>query len=269
MEEIVFRAAVVGDCHSTEMSPVRTAVARSLSSWDVREFRGLSELITDGPGDGFFPDLVLLCQRWRDEYSAREVRDALAAFPVARWICVFGAWCESEGRHGSRWPMAVRIPVGFVGTRLATEAAVVQGDIPALALTAARDEVFEFDTQQQPFPKHQAAEIPVAILSPDRELRSWLSDLCRQGGLVPEFQMESPDSPTIQIIDLDPFTQEMRDQIRRLKQQRPEARILGLLGLITPEVVREVQNEGVEAVLSKLTPAAQLLDRVLELAHPQ
>ena len=266
MHEPVFRAALVGDAHSAEMSLVPEAAARHLRGWELREFRGLNPLLTDGPADGFFPDLVLVCQRWRDEYSAHAVREGLAQFPVARWICVYGAWCESEGRHGSRWPMAVRVPLRTLETRLATEAAVVKGDIPALALTAARDEVFEFDTQNK-YPRHEGSEVRVAIHSPDRELRGWLSDLCSQAGLTVDSPPGESGSARIVIADFDPLTEATRVQLRAQRQNNPESKVVALLGLAPPEVIKDLETEGVAKVVSKLSPAAQILAEILEFAQ--
>ncbi len=265
MEEPILRAAVVGDAHSPEMAPVPEHLARSLAGWEAREFPGLGELLRDGPAEGFFPDLVLVCQRWRDEYSAHEVREGLATFPVARWICVYGAWCESEGRHGSRWPMAVRVPLRSLETRLATEAAVVRGDIPALALTAARDEVFEFDTQHK-YPTWQGPQRSVMIHSPDRRVGEWLSDLCRDAGLRVVASFEESETLDIVVWDLDPLTEEVQAEIRRQRQQHPEARWLGLMGLAPPEVVADLKSEGIDEVLPKLAPAAQILSQILAAA---
>jgi hypothetical protein len=266
MDEPTFRAALVGDSRSGEFSLVRPIITRKLPAWEVREYEGLTQLLAPGSTDGFFPDLVMVCQSWRDEYSADQVRAGLANFPVSRWICVYGAWCESEGRHGSHWPMAVRVTMSALETRLAHEAAVVQGRIPALPLTAARDEVFEFDAQSR-FPKPAGPGIWVAIHGPDRAWRTCLSDLCRQAG-IGVFEDRNTSAP-LHIVDLDPFTPAMRSSLGQLQQREPSAKILGLKGLVFPEDRRELQAEGVQAVLSKLTPVGQILDTILMLGQGQ
>ena len=113
---------------------------------------------------------MVVCQHWRDEYADEDVQKALEILPLARWICVSGAWCESEGRHGSRWPAAVRVPISSLTARLAFEANVVRGKTPALALTAGRDEIFEFDSLLS-FPHDFGGSLTVGIDSPDPALR--------------------------------------------------------------------------------------------------
>lgn len=265
MEESTYRAALVGDLDCTEMAPIRAAVARHLSGWDIREFSGLKTFNEAGLTADYFPDLILVAQRFRDESSAEEVRRAFETFPVARFICVSGAWCESEGRHGSRWPMAVRIPLRFLEIRLATEAAVVEGKTPALPLTAARDEVFDFDTDQKR-PLAPREGITVAILSPDRELRQWLADLCREAGYSASSKNESMPADVL-IVDLDPLTKATRDLLKKLKQEQPASRMVGLMGVVLPEDRNSLQNHVLVALLSKLTPVAGLLEAIREASH--
>ena len=145
----------------------------------------------------------------------------------------------------------------------------MKGDVPALALTAARDEVFEFDTQHQPIPKYEGPPLPIMILSPDRELGSWLSDLCKEGGLVPVTETQANEPPALLLVDLDPITSRTPERIPSLKEQFPEARILGLMGWATADAVRDARRFGVEEVLSKLTPAAELLARIGAFAQGQ
>ncbi len=233
MDERTFRAALVGNFDFPEMVPVREAVLRQLSGWEVREFPGLGELTEAAQSAGDYPDLISVSQRLRDEYSADEVRQGLGTFPVTRWICVYGAWCESEGRHGSRWPMAVRVPVRSLETRLAIEAWVVRGQTPALPLTAARDEVFEFDTDRR-FPHAPREGLTIGVFSPDKAYREWLSDLCRQAGYGVVSPKENMPKDVL-IVDLDPFTDSTRERLERLKQANPKAWILGLKGMVLPE----------------------------------
>jgi hypothetical protein len=134
-------------------------------------------------------------------------------------------------------------------------------------LTAARDEVFEFDAQLK-FPKQAGQDIRVAILSPDRELRSWLRDLCLQAGFgISDAAWD--ESARILIVDLDPFTQAVKAKLDRFQQQPGRGKILALKGMVSPEDPRQLQGEGVDAVLSKLTPAAQLLETVRRLSQGQ
>ena len=263
MDESSYRAAVAGRVQSAEMRSVRGRLTRELGGWEIREFPKLSDLIARVPAEGYFPDLVIVCQHWRDEYAAELVRKAFEILPLARWICVSGAWCESEGRHGSRWPAAVRVPMSGWENRLALEANVVRGNTPALALTAARDEIFEFDSRL-PFPQFAAANRTVAVSSPDREFQSWLADLCQSAGL--SVSNGRPGEPiNVWIVDLDPLTQEREQHFQALRQQHPQARFLIILGIVHPEDHQRLETAGAGVVLSKLTPAAVLLDVIGQL----
>ena len=235
-----------------------------MDSWEIREFPKLSELTACVPAESYFPDLVIVCQHWRDEYAAEEVRKAFEILPLARWICVSGAWCESEARHGSRWPAAVRVPMSGWDNRLALEADVVRGNTPALALTAARDEIFEFDNRL-PFPQCSAANRTVSLRSPDREFQSWLADLCRSAGLSVS-EAESGEPIDVGIVDLDPLTVEREEDLRALRQRHPHAKFLVILGLVHPEDHHRLETAGAAVVLSKLTPAAVLLGTIEQLS---
>ncbi len=92
------------------------------------------------------PDLIIVCQSWPDEFPATEVTMALGRWPVALWVCCYGAWCASDGRTRSIWPISVRVPVDEAENRLHHVWRVLteQRDEP-LPLTASRDEAFEFD----------------------------------------------------------------------------------------------------------------------------
>lgn len=261
MDDSPFRAAVVGSSRCSVWREIRPRIERELATWEVREFPKLTDLIDAVETNGFFADLVIVCQSWRDEYATEEVKAGLASLPVARWICIVGPWCESEGRHGSRWPLAIRVPFYSWPTRFANEIAVVQGQLPALAITAAREEAFAFD-RQAPLPKCMG-HLTALILGPDREWNTWMQDLCRTGGLDC-IQDNSGTSPDLLILDLDPVTESTPAKIQSLRAQYPQSQSVGCLGLINPEDREEFQNVGVAVILSKLTPAAELLSAILE-----
>lgn len=92
------------------------------------------------------PDLVIICHSWPDEFSSAEVTQVLGRWPLALWVCCYGAWCASDGRTRSIWPISVRVPVVEAENRLNHVWRVLteQRGEP-LPLTASRDEAFEFD----------------------------------------------------------------------------------------------------------------------------
>ena len=132
---------LVGHCQRQEMSSVR----------DWSNALGLHAIVRQTnhlPDDAQLepPDLVIVCQSWPDEFSASEVSEALGRWPLALWVCCYGAWCDSDGRTRSIWPISVRVPVAEAEHRLKHVWQVLaeqQGE--PLPLTASRDEAFEFD----------------------------------------------------------------------------------------------------------------------------
>ena len=67
-------------------------------------------------------------------------------WPLTLWVCCYGAWCDSDGRTRSIWPISVRVPVSEAERRLnrVWQVLTEQRGEP-LPLTASRDEAFEFD----------------------------------------------------------------------------------------------------------------------------
>ena len=122
------------------MSPVRVWIGSLGSRANVRQVHRLTDAIVDPP------DLVIVCQSWPDEFPAAEVTTALGRWPLVMWVCCYGAWCASDGRTRSIWPISVRVPIDEAENRLNHVWRVLteQRDEP-LPLTASRDEAFEFD----------------------------------------------------------------------------------------------------------------------------
>ena len=84
----------------------------------------------------WFPDLVIVCQHWPDEFSEHEIHRLLARYPLARVICCYGPWCRSDGRRRDLWPFAVRVPVEEAAGRIRREREVLAGRRQPLPLTA-------------------------------------------------------------------------------------------------------------------------------------
>lgn len=131
---------LVGDWQRSEMSPIRDWIDSVGSRATAQRADGLSEAKIAPP------DLVIVCQSWPDEFSADEVSAALGRWPLALWICCYGAWCESDGRTRTIWPISVRVPVREAASRLnhVWKILTEQRGEP-LPLTASRDEAFAFD----------------------------------------------------------------------------------------------------------------------------
>ncbi len=92
------------------------------------------------------PDLVIICQSWPDEFSASEATIALGRWPLSLWVVCYGAWCASDGRTRTVWPLSVRVSVDESCSRLNHLWRILREQREApLPLTASRDESLEFD----------------------------------------------------------------------------------------------------------------------------
>lgn len=138
---------VIGDFFSPVMDPLRLCVEDLVrNGCDARFAASLPTTGEASAADDWFPDLVLVCQHWPDEFTERDMLRILALYPLARLTCCYGPWCQSDGRSRDIWPLAARVPVQAAAERIARELEVVAGTRRPLPLTASRDEVFLFDT---------------------------------------------------------------------------------------------------------------------------
>jgi hypothetical protein len=137
---------VIGDFFSPTMQPVRRCVEYLVEAGaDARFVPTVPQNMVESGGDGSFPDLVVVCQHWPDEYTDRDVRRLIGLFPLARVSCCYGPWCASDGRSRDIWPLSLRVPVELAPERIRRELDVLAGRRRPLPLTASRDEVFLFD----------------------------------------------------------------------------------------------------------------------------
>jgi hypothetical protein len=137
---------VIGDFASSEMQPVRACLDRLADRGVETRFAasvGVAAILCGEPG--WFPEIVVVCQHWPDEYPAADVERLLGLFPLARLVCCYGLWCESDGRTREVWPLSVRVPVRCAADRLQRELEVLAGLRAPLPWTASRDECFLFD----------------------------------------------------------------------------------------------------------------------------
>jgi len=107
-DERVTRILVLGNCSTFEMRDVMDAVLSCFPDSEIRIQPASFELAA--AGSEWVPTLVVVCQTWPDEFSRADVLWMFARFPLARWVCCCGLWCESDGRNRDAWPIGVRVP---------------------------------------------------------------------------------------------------------------------------------------------------------------
>ena len=140
-----FAVLLMGDASSDVMRPAVHALTAKSPELSVRRLKNVDAAAQLADKEGWQADLCVACQHWSDEFTTGEVARLLRLFPLARFVCVYGPWCASDGRTRDAWPLSVRVPAHSAPDRIQRELGVLRGEIPPLPLTASRDEIFEFD----------------------------------------------------------------------------------------------------------------------------
>lgn len=270
---------LIGELSAPAMRPVRDWLSnrihpsRQRIAVDLRSVRRLRD------AEACYPDLVLVCQTWPDQFSGVDVHALLTWFPLSRIVCVYDVWCDSDGRSRTEWPLAVRVPASRAAARLEREIDALDANLPPLPLTASRGEIFaaEFSDAPQPVPtSHPTTH--VVIDTPDVSLsRLWQTVLGEHGYEVrcacsppgEDDVLMAPSWPADQrpaevvLYDTDP---ESGRQLEAARQIWPQARILGIVGFRRLEEDRRLLASGCMEVIDKVAPLGELLAAVRRLA---
>ena len=231
---------------------------------DSRSVAGIAAAFRLADEENWFPDIGIVCQDWPEQYATDEIRRLLETFPLTRWICACGPWCDSEGRTGTRWPPAIRVPQSQLGERLERELGIVVGREPPLPLTAARDEVFEFDYRRPDSSsvadaaslRSDSKSPTAAVISPDDPLAEMLrAQLAVRGHRLVTWPGE--EVPGAILWDADPWDAAAAERLVEIRRQAPQSHIVALVGFERPELTRALRTSGADEVVWKLAPAWQ------------
>lgn len=244
------------------MQPIQQWLTERKGEADIRVSPTLSHLRGSLLAD-WEPDLAVVCQSWPDEFSAIDVTAALGRWPLALWVCCFGAWCESDGRTRSIWPIGLRVPARSAEVRLTHLWQILsqQAGEP-LPITASRDESFEFDL---PFARDPSRVCPglsckvAAVMSPDPAVKAWLSDLLRTliGACCIDDLGQLSDGDLL-VCDTDPDLATTARWIENFHRRQPGVRIAALCGLAHPEDQILLSDAGTERIFMKTSLSAEL-----------
>jgi len=200
------------------------------------------------------PELVVVWQQSPEEHSAADVLALLARVPLARVLCVYGLWCESDGRTRAYWPAAMRVPVWQAARRIAAELQALRSQAASLPpWTASREEVWLKDVTQMP--QRSLAGVRVVLDISDTAYRQSVAELLTQAEAT--IVDRDTDCDAV-LIDLEPWTSSRCSQVQSLLDAAEETPVIGLAAWITWDLQREWQELGIAAVVPKLDPAALL-----------
>ena len=249
---------ILGRTQAAEMQAVVASVRTHVSPRNIQtvsDIESASRLVSE---ENWFADLVVVCQNWPDEFSESDVQQLLSLFPLARWICCFGVWCESDGRNRDIWPPAIRTPARNAEARIRRELAVLKGTHPVLPLTASRDETYEFD-YAVPFPK--TTGLRVRVNSPDLEYRRTLEAMLRAAGHH-VIRQPNDDIPDVLLWDADPWSERLAGEIQDFHARHPHVAIVALMTFAHPEMIEAIKACGARNVVPKLTSHVTLLEEL-------
>jgi len=252
-----FRVLVLGNVPSSEMRPVVADVADVFAGSPIR--LEPFEQPTDESDLDWNPALIVVCQSRPDQFTRDTVQRLMARFPIARWVCCFGAWCEADGRTRDIWPTSIRVPARLARSRLLRERDVLTGKRAALPLTAGRDETFEFDHSAN---RNEELTLPrrmsVAVVSADRELQRCFEARLQKAGLR-TVAASGTTEPDCLLCDADPWNEQTAAQFRRLRQRHSQSAVIALANFFHVTDRRAMQRCGADRVLPKLADDRELL----------
>lgn len=236
------------------MQPAVACVS-SLANTVVRHAPGVDDVRRFAIEERWFPDLVVALQSWPDQFSAGDVRNLLSFAPLARIVCVCGAWCDSEGRTHLNWPLAVRSPVSCAAGRISRELAAIRGETIPLPLTAGRGEIFAADCA---FPRDRSPDgASVAVVSPERRWLRMVAIALSDSG-HPVVDLEDATDPLVIVWDADPWESDRSGELHSLRSRFPQATIVACLGFVRDDLTDELRAAGADSVWFKLAPLATL-----------
>ena len=253
-----FNTLVVGPADDPEMHEllnVLRAHTAERSAQIVAGVREAARLLKDQPVDYA---LGLVLHTVPGEHETSDVLSLLAAAPLTRWLVVNGFWCESVGRTESVWPLAFQVPLRLLEPRLEIELQVIQGAQPALAATAGRDEVFEFNASSSP---QQCLSHRVFVDSPDSEVAAWISELLRRQGVTIVKSVSEADA---MIVDVDPWCSDFgfEELEKKLQYGSTKPPVIAIQSMPTLGRTQELTTHGIARVVPKLAVNHVLADTI-------
>lgn len=245
-------------------------------NFDARRAPDIAAACSLPETSGWFPDLIVVAQSWPDEYSAAEVHRLLSMFPLARLVCCYGNWCDSDGRNRSIWPPGSRIMAENAPARVERELEFLTGSthtatvadaggisrrstpvpgpgLSVLPLTASRTEIFAHDYGLPMAPT--ASRAAACVVSPDR---TWRDMLVRALAIAGHHVTKIEDLRAGDQIywDADPWSDERQVDLRSLRREVPHGCVTACVGFTRWDLARELKAAGATGMAFKLAPLA-------------
>ncbi len=284
---------LLGDGADPEFDSVVTFLRGSVPHARIQEAADLPAARRGRPISALLPDLVVVCQSWSNQFSAAEIRDLLTWLPLARIVCCYGAWCDSDGRTCDHWPLAVRVAAIDGPYLLSAELAAfhranansarspvkihgaddpVPTQRPLLPWTASRTEIY-----QSRFPVCAMSNRPIdglriGVLSPDRAWRQMMEHfLTTSGGVISRVGEDNSEDTQISALfyDADPSDPRQIAELIDLKTRSHDLYVVAAIGFLRVDLDERLRRAGADATWAKLSPLTQLIELLQPHYHPQ
>lgn len=244
---------LIGESSRCELGPVRAAL-EGWAAW--RAFACLAGAINLTKAESPCLDLVVLWQDRTGRHAREQVEQLRQASPLARWICVFGPWCEGEFRSGRPLPGMLRCPWHAARAFFARnrELANCGGGPTWLKPETASDEEHALAAWDDA-PKPVAPAGHATIVGPDAEFAATLAGMLNALGWSSTWLRSFDDRPVakrgaLAIVD-SPQAGIDRDTLTRAVQWSAGAPVLAACGFPRPHDLAAAQACGAEGVLAK------------------
>ena len=253
---------LVGNAGHAEMHSVAETVATLVPTKQLFRAAAISDIEPVLATHGAFPDLVIVCQTWPDEFTRAEISRLFEMFPLAAVLCCFGSWCDSDGRNRDLWPSATRTAAAESAGLIRQAWEDAAAGRPPLPATAAIEEVFA---------RQHAGTIghlgrnkigSVHISSADPAIRAWLNDAL----VAASFQTAASDAAWHAAIwDAPVWDDRAARQLKHFHDAHPDKGVLVLIGGMRPHQERQAEECGGDCVLPKTAPIDTILESLAEL----
>lgn len=265
--EILINVLIVGDLFRAEAVPLADWIKAALQPVDRRDYRNTTAAFQHLSHGSWVPDLAIVFQSFPDEYSTGDLEQLLALAPLVRLVVCCGAWCESDNRTRSCWPVAVRVPMHSARSKLQQEWDLLreQGNVPPLPLSASREEVFAFDHADM----RPAASLHIAVDTPDPAYRSFLIELLNQHGFAPHASQSSPGPCDAIVFDADPLNCWRQARLQELRELYPGRPVVAVSSAMLAQDIEQLMELKAAVVVAKLGSQQRLLDAILSVHSPR
>ncbi|MCA9058029.1 MAG: hypothetical protein KDA85_06000 [Planctomycetaceae bacterium] len=243
---------LAGDVDAAEFQPLVRWLRHQPTLRLTGQFSELGALLRSTDADVRRTEFVIVLQSRSDQFPKTEADQLTARLWHGTLICGLGAWCESDGRTRSIWPVAATVPIRFAQSVIQLEllrSSCVRESLPP---TASGEEVFSDRCDDESLWTLPASleGMQALVVSPDRIWRQTVVQLGDAVGLrcltvplaTPDGRHRNPlpgSERSLVIHDLDPWSGPIAVSLSVIRQTYPAAVVMG----VTEEICLHQRTE--------------------------